>query len=176
MTAAAPAPASSGKGQAELSRHSAVQTSPNHDLVYIWRDAEPYKNDILKAYQKKLNKRGITDTKLFVAQLIQENGSLDPLHTTGDHGCAVGIIQFNACIHAKVSAKRFLQLHPEWKSTDYQLEQMADMVAARYTKYDGDIMRTVVAHNRPVPANAGRDTPAGYFRSVSSRTSLLQAL
>lgn len=148
--------------------------------MFIWKDAPAYKNDILKLYQKKLAARGITNRdhlKLLVSQIIQENGALDPLHTTGDKGCAVGIIQYNACIHARVSAKRFLQLHPEWKTADFQLERMADMVADRYATYHGDIKRVITHHNRPATARAGnKDTPAGYFRAVSSRLSLLTSL
>lgn len=126
-----------------------------------------------------LKARGITNKdhlKLLVAQLIQENGSLSESHTTGDKGCAVGIIQYNACVHHKMSAKTFLKKFPEWQSWEYQLERMADMVANRYEIYDGNIKQVVIHHNRPASAKLGRDTPAGYFKAVSARTSLLQAL
>lgn len=141
----------------------------------LWVGAEPYKNERLHAYQKMLAARGITDpghVKLLLAQIIQENGSLsETVH--GDGGCSVGLVQYNACVHHGLNAKRFLQKYPEWKTWEYQLERMADMVAERYEMYNGDIKRVIVHHNRPVSAKAGRDTPAGYYRAVASRTSLL---
>ncbi len=146
--------------------------------MYIWKDAPAYKNERLEAYQQMLAKRGITkssDVKLLTAQLIQEAGSLDE-KTIGDHGCSFGIIQFNACSHAGVTAATYLKRHPEWKDWRYQLEQMADMVSARYTLYHGNIKQIIVHHNRPSDAKANRDTKAGYFKSITARTSLLQSL
>lgn len=150
---------------------------PKPDL-WSWKDAPAYKNERLAAYQNMLIQRGITGTdnlKLLTAQIIQENGSLSE-NVHGDHGCSVGILQYNACVHARVSAIRFLELHPEWKSWEYQLERMADMVEDRMEKYDGDIRLVVIHHNCPACAARGVDSKAGYYRSVKSRTSLLQAL
>lgn len=147
--------------------------------VYAWENAPEYKNERLAYYQKLLKDRGITNkdhVKLLVAQLIQEAGSLSET-TIGDHGCSFGIIQYNACAHKKISAKRFLEIHPEWKTWEYQLEQMANMVKERYALYDGNIKRVIVHHNRPATARAGsKDTPAGYFKAISSRTNLLVQL
>jgi hypothetical protein len=156
-------------------------TPGKHDAlsaVFLWTGAPAYKNERLAAYQKMLAARGITksaDVKILVAQVIQENGSLsESVH--GDAGCSVGILQYNACVHHGLSAKRFLQKHPEWSDWRFQLERMADMVAERYALYDGDIKRVVVHHNRPASAAVGRDTPAGYYKAVASRTSLLSPL
>lgn len=150
--------------------------------VFVWDGAEPYKNDILKAYQKKLNERGVEDTKIFVAQLIQENGSLDPLRI-GDNGKSFGIIQYNSYAKHGVNAKRFLELHPEWKTVDKQLEWMADDVAAKMKAY-GSTKLAVISHNCPACAKAGVDACyAGgkrlkkcYYQAVASRASLLTAL
>ena len=143
--------------------------------VYAWQGAPDYKNERLAYYQKLLADRGITNAdhvKLLVAQLIQENGSLsESIH--GDNGCSVGILQYNACVHNGMKAKRFLETHPAWKDWHYQLEQMANMVADRYEIYDGNIKQVVVHHNRPVSAKNGVDTPAGYYKAVSSRLPLL---
>lgn len=145
---------------------------------FIWKGAPAYKSDRLRAYQRLLKAKGITkpdDLKLLAAQLIQENGALSE-STIGDHGCSIGMIQYNACAHAGISAKRFLQLHPEWKDWHYQLEQMATMVAERYAMYHGNIKQVVTHHNSPAAAKRGVDTAAGYYRSVVSRTALLTSI
>lgn len=146
--------------------------------TWAWKDAPAYKNDRLKAYQGMLKARGITDPdklKLLTAQIIQENGSLSE-NVHGDNGCSVGVLQYNACVHHNQSAKKFLETHPEWKSWEYQFERMADMVADRMEIYDGNMKQVVVHHNGPAFAKRGVDTPAGYYKSVLSRTSLLTSL
>jgi hypothetical protein len=144
------------------------------DKLFQWKGAEAYKNRILADYQRKLHARGIKDTKLFVAQLIQEAGSLDPA-TIGDHGCSFGIIQYNACSKHRMSAKAFLAKHPEWKTTEKQLTWMADSVAWRMKRY-GNIRLAVISHNSPAAAARGVDTKAGYFTAVSKRLALLTNL
>jgi hypothetical protein len=136
---------------------------------------EPYKNARLAEYQDMLRARGITDPqalKLLVAQLYQENGAVTA-DRIGDHGCSFGLIQFNACVHEHVTAKRFLQLHPEWQDYRFQLAVMADSVADRYRQFHGNMMQVIVAHNSPAAARRGTDTKAGYFRAVSKRLALL---
>jgi hypothetical protein len=146
--------------------------------TWAWSGAPAYKNERLAYYQGLLKAKGITDPahlRLLTAQLVQEAGSLSE-STVGDHGCSFGILQFNACAHAGIKAAAYLKKHPEWTGWQYQLDRMADMVADRYAMYDGNILQTVVHHNRPTSARAGRDTPAGYFRSISHKTSLLTSL
>ncbi len=138
---------------------------------YHWQGAPEYKNATLALYQRKLKARGVTDTKLFVAQLIQEAGSLNPA-TIGDHGCSFGLIQYNACAKHRMSAASFLKKHPEWKTAETQLEWMADSVAWRMERYDS-VRLAVIAHNSPAAAARGTDTKAGYYKAVSRRVSLL---
>lgn len=172
------APAVTASSATQKLAPAASSTAKSGLAEYVWKGAPAYKNDRLRAYQQMLAERGITNkdhVKLLVAQLIQEAGSLSET-TIGDGGCSVGILQYNACVHHGMNAKRFLQKHPAWKSWEYQLEQMANMVADRYEIYDGNIKQVVVHHNGPVFAKRGTDTPAGYFRAVSSRTNLLTGL
>lgn len=154
-------------------------TQAKVSTIYAWKGAPAYKNERLTYYQEQLIARGITNKehlKLLTAQVIQENGSLSE-NVHGDGGCSVGILQYNACVHHGVSAKKFLEKHPEWKSWQYQLDRMADMVADRYHNlYAGNIKQVIVHHNRPVDAKRNRDTPAGYYRTIAARTSLLTSL
>lgn len=148
---------------------------PKHEF-YVWKDAPAYKNERLAYYQGVLRDRNVPEDhiKMLVAQIIQENGSLSESHTTGDNGCAVGILQYNACAHHHVSAKRFLEIYPEWNDWRYQLDRMADMVADRERIYDGNIRWIVIHHNHPACAKRRcTDTKAGYYADVSSRLSLL---
>jgi len=140
--------------------------------------AAPYKNERLAEYQGLLRDRGITNEdhlRLLVAQLLQENGALTEHHTTGDGGCAVGIIQYNACVHHKMNAKRFLEKYPSWQDYHYQLSRMADMVQDRYQRYGGDIKKTIVHHNCPACAPYG-DTNAGYYATIQRKSRLFIAL
>jgi len=155
------------------SKASPVSVPPSKpsSTVWKWKDAPSYKNEVLEAYQKKLQARGIKDTKIFVAQLIQENGALAP-DVIGDKGCSFGIIQYNACAKHRVNAKKFLADNPEWKTIDKQLDWMADSVALRVQKYP-TIKQAVVSHNCPVCALHAVDSKAGYYASISKRLSLL---
>lgn len=158
--------------------HLTEKVPVGSNSTWTWKDAPPYKNERLAAYQGMLKARGITDPdnlKLLTAQIIQENGSLSE-NVHGDKGCSVGVLQYNACVHHHVSAKRFLELHPEWKSWEYQMERMADMVADRMEIYEGDIRRIVIHHNCPACAKAGKDSKAGYYTAVKSNLPLLQSL
>lgn len=131
-----------------------------------------YKNARLVEYQDMLCDRGITgknDLKLFAAQLLAENGAMSETRL-GDHGCSFGLVQYNACAHAGVGAKKFLTLHPEWLSHTFQLRYMADAVAWRYNKY-ANIQRAITAHNSPLAAAKNRKTP--YFGKVSKVASSL---
>lgn len=123
--------------------------------------------------------RGITDPdklKLLTAQIIQENGSLSE-NVHGDQGCSVGVLQYNACVHHKMSAKRFLEVYPEWKSWEYQFERMADMVANRMEIYNGNMRQIVIHHNHPACAKRNcSDTKAGYYKTIKAKTSLLTSL
>lgn len=154
-------------------------TAETHTGLWQWKDAPAYKNERLAYYQKQLTNRGVPakDLQLLTAQLIQEAGSLSET-TIGDSGCSLGILQYNACAHHGMKAKKFLA-QPQWKDWsrwDYQLDRMADMVASRYELYGDDIKRIIVHHNGPVFAKRGTDTPAGYFRSITQRTHLLISL
>lgn len=139
--------------------------------VWKWSGAEGYKQDILARYQSLLRKRGITNErqlKLLTAQLLQENGALDPLRH-GDSGCSVGIPQRFVCQFG-YSAKRFIKKYPEWESAEFQLTWMADHMKMNIEKYK-DIRWAILAHNCPKCANAKWDN--GYLKKVESRTSLL---
>lgn len=156
--------------------------SRGRQAVYVWKGAEQYKNDILKLYQKKLAARGIKDTKIFVAQLIQENGALDPLRI-GDNGKSFGLMQYNA--HAKhgIPAKKFLAKYPEWKSIDKQLEWMADDVANKLNIYQSPKL-AVISHNCPLCARhrvdacvaGGKRLKVCYYQAVTKRLPLLTSL
>jgi hypothetical protein len=175
--------------KASKAPQSVAKVSKPSSTVWKWKDAPEYKNDVLRAYQEKLQARGIKDTKILVAQLIQENGALSP-EVLGDpltvcvkkekgecvkYGVryrSFGIIQYNS--HAKhgIFADDFLAQNPEWKTIDKQLEWMADSVAWRATKYP-TTKQVVVSHNCPVCAKHAVDSKAGYYTAVSKRLSLL---
>jgi hypothetical protein len=150
--------------------------------LYVWVGVEQYKNDVLKTYQAKLKERGIEDTKIFVAQLIQENGRLDPLFI-GDKGCSIGIPQYNACAKHKMSAAAWIKIHPEWATLEHQLNWLADDVQKNVEKF-GSQKLAVINHNCPKCAHArvdacyagGKRLKKCYYEAVSSRLSLLQAI
>ena len=163
------------------------QPAAGGQTVWQWKDAEPYKNDMLRLYQQKLHERGISDTKIFVAQIVQENGKLEA-DVIGDSGCSIGIPQYNACKKHNVSAKRWIELHPEWATADHQLEWLADQVAWRTKDFKSEWSQ-VVNHNCPVCSTiqpgqviAGHDynywkaIGNKYYNAVSSRKKLLISL
>jgi len=160
------------------------QPAAGGQTVWQWKDAEPYKNDILKLYQQKLHERGVTDTQIFVAQIVQENGKLEA-DVIGDHGCSIGIPQYNACAKHKVSARRWIELHPEWATVDHQLDWLADQVKRRTDTFSSEWSK-IVDHNCPlcvtikpgqvVNGKTYADWKAignRYYKSVKSRTALL---
>lgn len=55
-----------------------------------------------------------------------------------------------------MSAKRYLELHPEWKAWDYQLSEMAKQTVERSKRFNGEISCTVVAHFHPYGANGAQ--------------------
>jgi hypothetical protein len=147
---------------------------------WAWSGAPAYKNDRLRAYQDLLRARGITgmaDLKLLTAQLIQENGALDET-VIGDHGCSIGILQYNVCVHHHMKAATWLKLpqNQVWKDYRFQLSVMADAVASRYQKFHGNLKQVIVAHNSPAAAARGTDTRAGYYSSIVKRSAVLTAL
>jgi len=179
-----PIPFQPGKAPAPKKEvlHKSAEVAPgSHEkqTVYQWKDAEPYKNERLAYYQLQLRNRGInkeSDLKLLTAQIIQENGSLSE-NVHGDGGCSVGVLQYNACAHHNMSAKRFLETHPEWKDWKFQFDRMADMVADRYGIYDGNMKSVVIRHNCPKCVNSKqakwKTIGENYYADVSSRLSLL---
>lgn len=139
--------------------------------TFTWSGAEQYKVDRLHEYQNMLCEAGITDPeaiKAFSAQLMQEGGAWNA-DTLGDNGCSLGIIQFNACAHFGVKALKFLENNPEWGDYRYQLRWMVDRVVERMDIYDGDIRLSVIHHNRPASARAGKDTARGYYKNEVMR-------
>lgn len=159
----------------EIPAVAAVMTMLDGDMIWQWDGAPEYKNERLAYYQRLLQDRGITSKiylQILTAQLIQENGSLsESVH--GDNGCSVGIVQYNACVHNNQNAQAFLRDHPEWKDWKYQMQEMAEMVSKRIVAYHGNIRLVVIAHNCPACAIKGKDSKAGYYQSVLSRTHLL---
>lgn len=90
-------------------------------------------------------------------QSIQENGSLDELHTSGDRGRALGLPQRNVG-----SPKQFLKDHPEWNSWTYQYDWWADktcsdIIRFRDWNYSDPVKFAIIYHNRPASALAGQD-------------------
>ena len=150
----------------ELSDGTKYWTLSGHDTAY--------KNDILKDFQNMLTKEGIpqNEQRWYVAQIYQENGALAS-HVIGDSGCSFGILQYNACARKGMNAKRFLEKHPEWKDTNYQLKAMVAEIVYRREKYKGHIRRTVLGHNCPACASGGGlDSKAGYVAQIERKLPL----
>lgn len=170
-----------------------LPTSDNKYWKLSGHDTE-YKNAILKDFQDMLTKQGIPkqEQKWYTAQLYQENGAFDPLRL-GDavyttvckekdwkgncseevkvlsHYCSFGLLQYNACARDGMSAKKFLEKNPEWKTVDYQLNRMTEEIVFRRGKY-GDLRRSVLGHNCPACANKGYlDSKAGYVRQIEKK-------
>lgn len=111
-------------------------------------------------------------------QSIQENGSLDPLHSGGDNGRAVGLPQRNVG-----NAKIWLSKNPEWQDWKTQYNWWADktcgdVIMFRDKKFRDPVKFAIINHNRPASALAGKDqclTKYGcYFEDqVKGRAGLL---
>lgn len=147
-------------------------SAPSAGNYWTWRKDAPgyaeYKTPILVAYQQALSSCGIpkTDQKLFVQQLIQENGSLDPGLTGGtDKGYSFGIGQWNTY---PVRSKAHLKMYPEQATLDWQLRSLAQSSCAAYHNYKGNIRLAIVAHNCPDCANA-KAKPKGCSSTDSIR-------
>lgn len=160
------------------------QPAAGGQTVWQWEGAEPYKNDVLRLYQQKLRARGITNTRIFVAQIVQENGAM-AANVIGDKGCSIGIPQYNACSKHHVSAKRWIELHPEWATADHQLEWLADQVEWRTRDLKTEWSQ-IVNHNCPLCVTIQPGQVKGgktyaewkaignkYYNAVSSRKKLL---
>jgi len=143
------------------------------------KDDAGYKNERIRFYQDLLKERGVSDRetlKLLTAQLLQENGALAE-DRDGDHGCSIGIPQYNACAHHRMNAKRYRALNPEWNDWRFQMTWMADQTVKTLQAFDGKTKCAIIHHNRPASAwNGCRDTAAGYYRKIESRSSLLSYL
>lgn len=149
--------------------HKAASPEPTSGL-WQWQGVEAYKNDVLALYQKKLATKGVTDpetVKLLVAQIVQESGVR--VDAIGDNGCSLGLIQYNTCARHKMSAKRWLEKHPEWKTAEKQLDWMVDAVVWRLQEYP--LKLAIVAHNHPAAARKGQVTR--YYHDVANRLPLL---
>lgn len=147
---------------------SAPQSPPSAgEIIYQWTGAgtEPYKNDRLSYWQSTVRdicrQKGYTlsndEVKLYVMQSIQENGSLDPLHTSGDQGKAVGLPQRNVG-----NARSWLQKNPDWQDWKTQYNWWADKTCSDVIKYrdmgrPDPVKWAVIHHNRPASALAGVD-------------------
>ncbi len=133
-----------------------------------------YKNARLTEYQDILCDLGVkksSDLKLFATQLLQENGALNE-NKIGDHGCSIGIPQYNACAHNHTSAAAFVKTHPEWLSYRYQLKWMGLAMMDKYNRF-GDSRRAIIAHNRPASAIKDQDTKAGYYAAIVKMSHIL---
>jgi hypothetical protein len=125
--------------------------------TWKWSGAPDYKNERLAYYQDQLTKVGITDStaqKWLVAQLVQENGSMNEAGIYHNN-CVFGIPQINTCGRFNMKADRYLQEHPEWKDWRYQIEQMAVQVKTRYDEFN-EISCTIVGHFHPNGSNGAR--------------------
>ena len=139
-----------------------------------WHGAPDYKNAVLEYYQRQLYRQGITSRyhlKLLVAQLVQENGSLVANSTHGDKGCSVGIPQRYVCdpYWPHIDAAYWLQLNPSWYDYRVQVDWQVQRVVYNYQNFEGDIRRTIIAHNCPACAAANGDR----YMCVMNRTEFL---
>jgi len=74
------------------------------------------------------------DCALLIAHLYTENGAFaEDRH--GDNGCSIGILQWNLCVHEKMSVKRWTEKNPEWKDWRFQVRFYLQKMAERKTKY-----------------------------------------
>lgn len=101
--------------------------------------------------------------RLFTQQLVQENGGLDPLLITGDHGMAYGLGQWNSS-SARRMRERVALRKPDGSfdraaELNRQLDLLAEEMVNRLATYGGSIRVAIVAHNCPDCANA-RAKPA----------------
>lgn len=88
-----------------------------------------------------------TDQRLFVQQVAQENGALDPTLTGGtDRGFSFGIGQWNT---SPVRAATHLARYPEQATLEWQISELARSSCEKYALYPGDIRRAIVSHNCP---------------------------
>ena len=131
-----------------------ARTSPAPAGSYWqWRKDKPgfapYKNDILKRYQDAMSSCGIprTDQRLFVQQVVQENGALDPSLTEGtDLGFSFGIGQWNT---SPVRAATHLARYPEQATLEWQISELARSSCEKFALYPGNLRRAIVHHNCP---------------------------
>lgn len=110
---------------------------------------EAYKNEILIQYQNAMSACGIpqVDQKIFVQQVIQENGALDPSLTGGtDRGYSFGIGQWNT---SPIKAATWLKRHPEQKTLEWQIAALSETSCALYNMYPNNTRRAIVHHNCP---------------------------
>ncbi len=80
--------------------------------------------------------KGFTDNecKLLVAQIYTENGAMAE-DRDGDHGCSLGTIQWNFCVHEGMKARAWVKLHPEWGEWRYQVSFYLDQMNQRKEHY-----------------------------------------
>lgn len=123
-------------------------------IYFVWKEDAPgyaaYKNNVLVQYQNALHNKcsmPIDDRRLFVQQMIQENGRLDPTLTSGtDKGYSFGLGQWNTY---PTLAKTHLSRHPQEATLDWQIEALSKSACDQYNLYKPDTRRAIVAHNCP---------------------------
>lgn len=146
---------------------------------WLWSESAPgyeaYKNETLRRFQDAMSSCGIprTDQRLFVQQVTQENGALDPSMTGGtDRGYSFGIGQWNT---SPVRAATHLARFPEHATLDWQISELAKSSCEKYALYPGDIRRAIVTHNCPACARSNakpsRCSSVDSLRKISGRWS-----
>ncbi len=178
-----------------IGRHALAATTVNVNLntrTYrptkakprtVWvlpKTEEAYKNPILTAFQDVfLPKYGIhtADQKKWAAAIIfHESGTLT-YDRIADHGCSLGIMQYNACAHEGISAKALLK-KPGWNSLNAQLDKAAAYIAGHFTTYS-TIKGAVISHNCPACVNTKDKTLKAignsYYAKVAAVVSTLSS-
>lgn len=156
-----------------------VITSTGKIIKDIWEGQPQYKQERLSFYLGLLKKNisiPSNDYPILLAQLIIENGALDP-DVVGDHGCSGGLIQYNSCSHHKLKWLKFVEKYPDWNNWQYQIQQMAIMVGDRYKIYHGNIEQVIVHHNSPALARKSENqTNTKYYKKALQRSLSLSSL
>lgn len=96
-----------------------------------------------------------TQSKKLIAQLFQENGAMTE-DRRGDHGCSVGLIQWNECARGKIP-------RTDWQG---QIEIFVDEIWSKYQSTQ-NFDQAQVAWNQPSVIRSGKYKTDYYYKITS---------
>ena len=120
-----------------VSAEEELKFNPQVTIPEVSFEILDYKEVRAREICKMAREKGYTEEEcpILVAHLYTENGAFSE-DRDGDHGCSLGMIQWNFCVHEGMKARAWVKLHPEWADWRYQVNFYLDQINLRREQYN----------------------------------------